>query len=104
MWGYTDYDPNLVEVHVSALRRKLGEPRLVHTVRGLGYVLRVRRPVRRRRAARCGGPRCRRVTAPLPRSRRAPAAPVALRTVSLRRRVTALTLAVLAAVLLLVAS
>jgi two-component system, OmpR family, response regulator len=41
VWGYTDYDPNLVEVHVSALRRKLGEPRLVHTVRGLGYVLRV---------------------------------------------------------------
>lgn len=40
VWGYTDYDPNLVEVHVSALRRKLGEPRLVHTVRGMGYVLR----------------------------------------------------------------
>ena len=40
VWGYSDYDPNLVEVHVSALRRKLGEPRLVHTVRGLGYVLR----------------------------------------------------------------
>jgi two-component system, OmpR family, response regulator len=40
VWGYDDYDPNLVEVHVSALRRKLGEPRLVHTVRGLGYVLR----------------------------------------------------------------
>jgi DNA-binding response OmpR family regulator len=42
VWGYTDYDPNLVEVHVSALRRKLGEPRLLHTVRGLGYVLRDR--------------------------------------------------------------
>ncbi|HEV7907154.1 MAG TPA: response regulator transcription factor [Pseudonocardiaceae bacterium] len=42
VWGYEDYDPNLVEVHVSALRRKLEEhgPRLVHTVRGLGYVLR----------------------------------------------------------------
>ncbi|MGC1733652.1 MAG: response regulator transcription factor [Pseudonocardiaceae bacterium] len=40
VWGYQDYDPNLVEVHVSALRRKLGEPRLLHTVRGLGYVLR----------------------------------------------------------------
>jgi two-component system, OmpR family, response regulator len=39
VWGY-EHDPNLVEVHVSALRRKLGEPRLVHTVRGLGYVLR----------------------------------------------------------------
>ena len=41
VWGYEDYDPNLVEVHVSALRRKLGRrPRLLHTVRGLGYVLR----------------------------------------------------------------
>ncbi|MCU1627151.1 MAG: DNA-binding response regulator, OmpR family, contains and winged-helix domain [Pseudonocardia sp.] len=44
IWGYTDYDPNLVEVHVSALRRKLGEPRLLHTVRGLGYVLRTDAP------------------------------------------------------------
>jgi two-component system, OmpR family, response regulator len=44
VWGYTEYDPNLVEVHVSALRRKLGEPRLVHTVRGLGYVLRADGP------------------------------------------------------------
>ncbi len=42
VWGYEDYDPNLVEVHISALRRKLEAhgPRLVHTVRGLGYVLR----------------------------------------------------------------
>jgi two-component system, OmpR family, response regulator len=40
VWGHDDYDPNLVEVHVSALRRKLGEPRLLHTARGLGYVLR----------------------------------------------------------------
>lgn len=42
VWGYEHYDQNLVEVHVSALRRKLEEhgPRLVHTVRGLGYVLR----------------------------------------------------------------
>lgn len=42
VWGYEDYDPNLVEVHVSAVRRKLEEhgPRLLHTVRGLGYVLR----------------------------------------------------------------
>ena len=41
VWGYEDYDPNLVEVHVSALRRKLGGPALLHTVRGLGYVLRL---------------------------------------------------------------
>jgi two-component system OmpR family response regulator len=42
VWGYEEYDPNLVEVHVSALRRKLEEhgPRLLQTVRGLGYVLR----------------------------------------------------------------
>ncbi|MGX6603182.1 response regulator transcription factor [Micromonosporaceae bacterium Da 78-11] len=42
VWGYDEYDPNLVEVHVSALRRKLEQhgPRLVHTARGLGYVLR----------------------------------------------------------------
>jgi len=44
VWGYQDFDPNLVEVHISALRRKLGEPRLLHTVRGLGYVLRVGPP------------------------------------------------------------
>ncbi|MEU6583134.1 response regulator transcription factor [Nocardia sp. NPDC046763] len=45
VWGYEDYDPNLVEVHVSALRRKLEEhgERVVHTVRGLGYTLRVPR-------------------------------------------------------------
>ncbi len=39
VWGYDAYDPNLVEVHVSALRRKLEQhgPRVVHTVRGIGY-------------------------------------------------------------------
>ena len=42
VWGYDSYDPNLVEVHVSSLRRKLEEhgPRLIQTVRGVGYVLR----------------------------------------------------------------
>jgi DNA-binding response OmpR family regulator len=42
VWGYEDYDPNLVEVHVSALRRKTeaAGSRLIHTVRGVGYVLR----------------------------------------------------------------
>jgi two-component system OmpR family response regulator len=46
VWGYDAYDPNLVEVHVSALRRKLEQhgPRLLHTVRGLGYVLRAGSP------------------------------------------------------------
>ncbi len=42
VWGYEAYDPNLVEVYVSGLRRKLEAhgPRIVHTVRGLGYTLR----------------------------------------------------------------
>jgi two-component system response regulator MprA len=44
VWGY-DFGPasNSLEVYVGYLRRKLeagGEPRLVHTVRGVGYVLR----------------------------------------------------------------
>jgi DNA-binding response OmpR family regulator len=39
VWGYEAYDPNVVEVHVSALRRKLElhGPRVLDTVRGLGY-------------------------------------------------------------------
>jgi two-component system, OmpR family, response regulator len=39
VWGYDAYDPNLVEVHVSALRRKLEQlgPRVIQTVRGIGY-------------------------------------------------------------------
>jgi two-component system, OmpR family, response regulator MprA len=46
VWGY-DFatDTNVVEVYVLYLRRKLeagGEPRLLHTVRGAGYVLRDR--------------------------------------------------------------
>ena len=43
VWGSSDhYDVNVVEVHMSALRRKLEEqgPRVIHTVRGVGYVLR----------------------------------------------------------------
>jgi two-component system, OmpR family, response regulator len=41
VWGYESYDPNVVEVHVSALRRKLEAhgPRILHTVHGLGYRL-----------------------------------------------------------------
>jgi DNA-binding response OmpR family regulator len=39
VWGYEDYDPNLVETYVSSLRRKieLDGDRLIHTVRGIGY-------------------------------------------------------------------
>ncbi len=42
VWGFGDLDPNLVEVHVSALRRKLEEhgPRVIYTERSLGYVIR----------------------------------------------------------------
>ncbi|MBF4160257.1 response regulator transcription factor [Nocardioides acrostichi] len=41
VWGYDEYADNLVQVHVSALRRKIEAhgPRLIHTRRGLGYVL-----------------------------------------------------------------
>jgi two-component system OmpR family response regulator len=41
IWQY-DFggDANIVETHMSYLRRKLGEPRLIQTVRGVGYVLR----------------------------------------------------------------
>jgi DNA-binding response OmpR family regulator len=42
VWDFDSYDDNLVEVYVSAVRRKLEQhgPRIVHTVRGAGYVLR----------------------------------------------------------------
>jgi len=41
VWQY-DYlgDSNIVETYVSYLRRKLGDPPLIQTVRGVGYVLR----------------------------------------------------------------
>jgi two-component system response regulator MprA len=44
VWGY-DFGPtsNTLDVHLSQLRLKLeeaGEPRLIHTVRGMGYILR----------------------------------------------------------------
>lgn len=43
VWGFDAYDTNLVEVHLSALRRKLEShgDRLIHTIRGMGYSLRV---------------------------------------------------------------
>jgi len=48
VWGY-DFGPasNSLEVYVGYLRRKTeaaGEPRLLHTVRGFGYVLKAPRP------------------------------------------------------------
>jgi DNA-binding response OmpR family regulator len=44
VWGYDfEVDGNVVDVFVGYLRRKLeakGKPRLIHTVRGVGFVLR----------------------------------------------------------------
>jgi two-component system response regulator MprA len=44
IWGPDFYgDSNVLEVYVASLRRMLeagGEPRLIQTVRGVGYVLR----------------------------------------------------------------
>jgi two-component system response regulator MprA len=44
VWGY-DFGPtsNTLDVHLSQLRQKLeqsGEPRLIHTIRAMGYILR----------------------------------------------------------------
>lgn len=41
LWG-TEVDDHTLEVHMSALRRKLEAhgPRMIHTVRGIGYLLR----------------------------------------------------------------
>ncbi|GAB2846158.1 response regulator transcription factor [Actinoallomurus bryophytorum] len=41
VWGF-DFEPssNSLDVYVMYLRRKTGEPRLINTVRGVGYVLR----------------------------------------------------------------
>ncbi|HEX6417203.1 MAG TPA: response regulator transcription factor [Acidimicrobiales bacterium] len=47
VWSYDfDGDPNIVESYISYLRRKLDDrgDRLIHTVRGVGYVLRPPRP------------------------------------------------------------
>ena len=44
VWGYDfEVDGNVVDVFVGYLRRKLeadGEARMIHTVRGVGFVLR----------------------------------------------------------------
>lgn len=41
VWGY-DYngDGNIIEVYIRYLRQKIGEPALIFTVRGVGYVIR----------------------------------------------------------------
>ena len=41
LWGFDfEGESNVVDVHIGHLRRKLGEPALVQTVRGVGYTLR----------------------------------------------------------------
>jgi two-component system, OmpR family, response regulator MprA len=39
VWGGEDVASNVLEVYVGYLRRKLGDPPLIHTVRGVGYAL-----------------------------------------------------------------
>lgn len=41
VWGY-DFqgDANIVEQYIRSLRQKMGQPALIHTIRGAGYVLR----------------------------------------------------------------
>ncbi len=41
VWGYNfNGDTKVVDVYVGYLRQKLGEPRLIQTIRGVGYALR----------------------------------------------------------------
>jgi len=48
VWGIDfDSESNIIDVYIGYLRRKLdgpGEPRLLHTVRGSGYVMRLEAP------------------------------------------------------------
>jgi DNA-binding winged helix-turn-helix (wHTH) protein len=48
VWGHAFSDVNLVEVHVSHLRRAIEKngPRVIHTVRSVGYVLQPDREVK----------------------------------------------------------
>ena len=44
VWGYEfDGDPNIVETYISYLRKKIDsfDPPLIHTIRGVGYSLRI---------------------------------------------------------------
>jgi DNA-binding response OmpR family regulator len=51
VWEHThEYDTKLVEVFIGRLRKKLGEPSLIHTIRHVGYTIHVpeaKAPVRR---------------------------------------------------------
>lgn len=39
VWGEEEVASNVLEVYVGYLRRKLGEPQLIQTVRGVGYTM-----------------------------------------------------------------
>jgi two-component system response regulator MprA len=39
VWGYELADTKVVDVYIGYLRQKLGTPRLIQTVRGVGYFL-----------------------------------------------------------------
>lgn len=40
LWGQdAEIQPNLLDVYIARLRRKLGDPPLIHTLYGVGYVL-----------------------------------------------------------------
>ncbi len=45
VWSSKDFNPNVIEVAISSLRHKMERlgPRVVHTVRGVGYVMRTDR-------------------------------------------------------------
>lgn len=44
VWDFNfEWNSNVVDVYINALRKKLeaeGEPRIIHTMRGVGYCLR----------------------------------------------------------------
>ena len=41
VWGFDDEgSSNTLDVYISRLRRKLGNPPLIHTLYGVGYILR----------------------------------------------------------------
>jgi DNA-binding response OmpR family regulator len=45
VWGHeVMLETNVVDVHVGHLRRKLGDPRVIHTVRSVGFALRAESP------------------------------------------------------------
>jgi DNA-binding response OmpR family regulator len=45
VWGHeVILETNVVDVHIGHLRRKLGEPRVIHTVRAVGFALRADPP------------------------------------------------------------